>query len=80
MNYIVDFTEADFANRLVAEINAELPENQAVEISNEEMERVANLKGITPKALFIELLTKDFIDTDKVIISDRIDDFYQEYP
>ena len=80
LNYIVDFTEADFANRLVAEINAELPENKALEISNKEMERVAKLKGITPKALFIELLTKDFIDTDKVIISDRIDNFYQEYP
>lgn len=80
LNYIVDFTEADFANRLVAEINAELPEDQVLQISSVEMERVAGLKGITAKALFIELLTKDFIDTDKLISVDRLQDFYQEYP
>lgn len=80
LNYIVDFTEADFANRLVAEINAELPEDQAIQISSLEMERVAGLKGITAKALFIELLTKDFIDTDKLISVDKMQDFYLEYP
>jgi type III restriction enzyme len=80
LNYIVDFTEADFANRLVTEINAELPEDQSTQISALEMERVANLKGITTKALFIELLTNDFIDTDKVISTEKIDVFYQEYP
>jgi type III restriction enzyme len=80
LNYIVDFTEADFANRLVAEINAELPDEQATHITTEEMERVATLKGITSKALFMELLTKDFIDIERKISIESINDFYQEYP
>ena len=35
LNYIVDFT-GGFANRLVAEINAELPAEQATHISIED--------------------------------------------
>lgn len=80
LNYIVDFTEADFANRLVAEINAELPAEQVTQISAVEMERVAGLKDITTKALFLELLNKDFIDIDKKLTIDTLDNFYQEYP
>lgn len=80
LNYIVDFTEADFANRLVAEINAEIPAEQTTHISAEEMERVASLKGITTKVLLIELLNKDFIDTEKAILTDKMTEFYQDYP
>ena len=39
LNYIVDFTEADFAKKLVDQINGELP--QTTTISEERLEVVA---------------------------------------
>lgn len=80
LNYIVDFTEADFANRLVAEINAELPLDQATHISEESMNRVASLRNLDATSLMIELLSKGYIDINKKIKIEKIDDFYQEYP
>lgn len=79
LNYIVDFTEADFANRLVAEINAEIPAEQSTHISDEEIERVAKLRSIEPNQLMLELMTKGFIDFAKKIDITKADDFYQEY-
>ena len=80
LNYIVDFTEADFANRLVAEINAELPAEQATHISTEEMERVAKLRSVDTTQFVIELMTKGYIDFSRKINIDKINDFYQDYP
>ena len=79
LNYIVDFTEADFANRLVAEINAELPAEQATHISIEEMERVAQLRNIDTNQFMIELMTRGYIDFSRKINVDKINDFYQDY-
>src|SRR5574344_245847 len=80
LNYIVDFTEADFANRLVAEINAELPAEQATHISTEELERVAKLRNVDTNQFMIELMTKSYIDFSRKINIDKINDFYQDYP
>jgi type III restriction enzyme len=80
LNYIVDFTEADFANRLVAEINAELPAEQATHISTEELERVAKLRNVDTNQFMIELMTKGYIDFSRKINIDKINDFYQDYP
>ncbi len=43
LNYIVDVTEADFANKLVDEINGELPAISI--ISAEDLKKVANPVG-----------------------------------
>jgi type III restriction enzyme len=80
LNYIVDFTEADFANHLVAEINAELPHEQATHISDETMNKVSALRKVDANALMIELLTKGYVDFNKKISIVKIDEFYQEYP
>jgi Restriction endonuclease len=80
LNYIVDFTEADFANRLVAEINAELPAEQATHISKEEMERVAKLRDIDVNKFMIELMTKNYIDFSRKINVEKTNDFYLDYP
>ena len=80
LNYIVDFTEADFANRLVAEINAELPAEQATHMSIEEMERVAILRKLDTNQFMIELMTKGYIDFSRKINVAKIDEFYLEYP
>ena len=79
LNYIVDFKEADFANRLVAEINGDLSVN-VLKITDELLEKVAQEQNITKKDLFIRLISKDYIDIDKIIITDNISAFYDEYP
>jgi type III restriction enzyme len=80
LNYIVDFTEADFANRLVAEINAELPTEQASHISAENIERVAKLRDSDPNQLMGELLIKGYVDYARKINAEKKQDFYHEYP
>lgn len=78
LNYIVDFTEKDFANKLISEINGNYEEN--TKLNDTVIEVLANKIGKTPKELFIELLTKDYIDMDKNIIVENRDNLFNEYP
>lgn len=78
LNYIVDFTEADFAQRLVEQINGEMP--QAVIISEEKLITVAKKLGKTDGELFDELYKKDFIDWQRNIKPEKRDEFFAEYP
>lgn len=80
LNYIVDFTEADFANRLVAEINAELPAELSMQLSDEELARVASLRNEDPDDFMYMLVKNKFIDRTYKLNSERIQEFYQEYP
>ena len=81
LNYIVDFKEADFAEKLIAEINGDaLSSASALVIKDEDLERVAKLRNTTPKVLFMELLQKDYIDINKQIVTETIIEFYKEYP
>ena len=54
LNYIVDFTEADFAKKLVDQINGELP--QTTTISEERLEVVAKKLGITSDELLMNYM------------------------
>ena len=78
LNYIVDFTEADFAQRLVDQINGEIP--QASVITEENLERVAKKLGKEPGALFAELLAQQYIDWKRNIIPENRSDFFNAYP
>lgn len=80
LNYIVDFTEKDFADRLIEQINGERPKELNDYISESEMKRVAEIRGKEEDSLMIELLTKKYIDIARRISSSRIVDFYEEYP
>jgi len=82
LNYIVDFTEADFAKKLVDEINGDLPEtSQILTISDEEMQRVATLRGTDAMGLMCELYGKKYIvDTNKTINTELINEFHEDYP
>ena len=57
LNYIVDFTEADFAQKLIDQINGELP--QATTITEEKLEEVAKKRNITSDELFYDLYARD---------------------
>lgn len=78
LNYIVDFTEADFAQRLIDQINGEMPQYSA--ISEEKLEAVAKKIGKTSDELFDELYVKHYIDRHNNIRPETRDIFFLEYP
>lgn len=61
LNYIVDFTERDFADRLVMEINEDIQTGSITHISLEDMRRVAALRGTGEMDLFMELYQKKYV-------------------
>lgn len=79
LNYIVDFTEADFATRLIEQINGEIP--QASSISEERLGQVAKKLDMTSDDLFDALYAeKRYIDRHYNIKSETRDAFFAEYP
>ena len=78
LNYIVDFTEADFAQKLVEEINGELPQVQ--NISEEMLSKIAKKLNVSTDSLFYELFAKHYIDRRNNIIPENRSQFYAEYP
>lgn len=78
LNYIVDFTEADFATQLVNQINGEIP--QVSVLSEDKIKQVAEKLGKDPGVLFGELLSKQYIDWQRNILSDNRSAFFEEYP
>lgn len=78
LNYIVDFTEADFATKLVEQINGEIP--QAATISEEDLQSVAKKLGLDPDDLYDELRAKKYIDRRYNINIETREQFLDEYP
>lgn len=78
LNYIVDFTEADFAQKLVDQINSEIP--QSTTISEEKLNEVAKKLGISSDDLFDGLYSKHYIDRHYNIKPENRDAFFAEYP
>lgn len=67
LNYIVDFTEADFAQRLVDQINGEIPQTSI--ITEERLAQVAQKLGMSADDLFDELYDKRYIDRHNNIVN-----------
>lgn len=80
LNYIVDFEERDFADKLVAQINGDVPQDSAIVIADELLGKVAEQRGQTPVVLMAEMLVNGYIDTNKKIIPEKQIEFYNEYP
>lgn len=86
LSYIVDFTEKDFADKLVREINGDVAKKatEHIVISREELDRVANLRGMSNSLMMLaELIQKGYVDmkgTDVIVKDDTIMEFKNEYP
>ncbi|MBQ6342269.1 MAG: type III restriction-modification system endonuclease [Anaerolineaceae bacterium] len=78
LNYIVDFTEADFAQRLVDEINGEIPE--VLKLDPNQIRQVAIMRDVDDNAILIDLLTKKYVDIQMMINPEKRNDFFAEYP
>jgi len=78
LNYIVDFTEVDFAERLVNQINAEVATFTV--ITEEKLAEIAKKRGVTAEALFAELLTKGLVDIARKVGEGKIGALLGDYP
>lgn len=78
LNYIVDFTEADFAKKLVEQVNSEIP--TATVLSFDIIQQIAQKMGTNANLLFAELLTKTYIDGNFNIVPENRNQFFEEYP
>ena len=78
LNYIVDFTEEDFARKLVDEINGDLPVSMVLDVSD--VERVAKARGIAANDLFRDMFQKNYIDFQRNINTENRDAFFADYP
>lgn len=78
LNYIVDFTEADFAKKLVEQVNSEIPES--VTLSQETIRLTALKMGMDANKLFKELFNKDYVDYQYNIVPENKASFFEEYP
>lgn len=78
LNYIVDFTEADFAEKLISQINGEIP--GATKLDKDKFPELAKKRGKDPDDLFVELLMKKYIDRDYNIKTENRIKFFEEYP
>lgn len=78
LNYIVDFTEKKFAEKLVAEINGDRPQYSV--ITREAIAEAAQKRNMAAELLFAELLMGGFIDMDNKIQPDKRAEFFEKYP
>lgn len=78
LNYIVDFTEKKFAEKLVAEINGDRPQYSV--ITREAIAEAAQKRNMAAELLFAELLMGGFIDMDNKIQPDKREELFAKYP
>ena len=77
LDYLVDHTENDFADKLYAEINEGILNFKNVK---DILESVAQKLGQSPSKLAAKLMLEDYIDENYDIIEENRKDFYDKYP
>ena len=82
LNYIVDFDEADFAAKLVAEINGEHTAGAITDkIPANLLQEVAKKRGVDEFDFVLELKQKGFIiDLEYHVNGDMLGELYNQYP
>lgn len=78
LNYIIDYSEKDFADRLIKEINGDTPEN--LKLTEDIVRKVAESLGYTYDKFKGGLMFKDYIDNDLKINEDKRQEMFAEYP
>ena len=79
LRYIIDYSEKDFAEKLLSEINAGA--EREFKITKAFLEEYAKKKQIDSKAFFKDLIVKDFIDPISCEpIEEHLEEFKENYP
>lgn len=79
LNYIVDFTEKQFAEDLIKEINGERGDRIDC-ITDAQLEKIATIRKIDKNIVFAQMLLEGLVDANKKIISGKIDLLLKKYP
>lgn len=80
LSYIVDFTEKDFADRLVKEINKDAPDVVLRVLSDQMLAMLAKEYNLSEDDLFDELRSKGFIDRHQNIVQSNRAELFKQYP
>jgi len=78
LNYIIDYSEKDFADRLIREINGDTPDT--VKLIEVAVQEVAQSLGYTFNIFKGRLMSKDYIDNDLNINEVKRQAMFEEYP
>lgn len=78
LTYLIDYTEEEFAESLVKEINSDAVTSRAA--VKDLLAQVADDLGKSETELFIELLQQGFVDSDKNVVPGREDELFAAYP
>lgn len=78
LRYLIDYSEKDFARKLLGEIQSDMPE-QSMNIKKS-LSEIAKIRNKSENEIFVEMLMKEFIDFEGNIQAEKLDDLYAEYP
>lgn len=79
LNYIVDFSESDFAEKLIKEINGECGRNNNF-ISDVQLEKIACSRNMDTNILLAQMLMDGLVDINKKIMDGKLNELLQKYP
>ncbi|PEJ62412.1 type III restriction-modification system endonuclease [Bacillus toyonensis] len=80
LSYIVDFTEKEFADQLVKEINADASENILRILSDKQLALLAKEYNKSEDDMFDELREGGFIDRRLNVIDEKKEELFRKYP
>ncbi|MDO4605064.1 MAG: type III restriction-modification system endonuclease [Helcococcus sp.] len=78
LRYLIDYSEKDFANKLLGEIQNDIP-SQSMNIKKI-INEISKLHNKSDNETFIDMLAKGYIDIEGNVITDKLDDLYTDYP
>ncbi len=78
LRYLIDYSEKDFANKLLGEIQSDMP-SQSTNIKKY-LPIIAKNKNKSENEIFGDMLLKGYIDFEGNIEPTKIDELYREYP
>lgn len=78
LRYLIDYSEKDFASKLLGEIQSDMP-SQSTNIKKY-LPAIAKNKNKSENEIFGDMLIKGYIDFEGNIQADKRDELYREYP
>lgn len=78
LRYLIDYSEKDFANKLLGEINNDTP-NKISNI-NSILPKISKLRAISEDDIFIDMLSKKYINRKGEINLENLSNLYEDYP